>query len=72
MSARNKIYTFRLATDKSDKYFDFIIIPAGTDTLNWETCEKEEISSIKNTDQFVDNAISLLLSIDPWIIQRIF
>jgi len=46
MSARNKIYTFRLATDKSDKYFDFIIIPAGTDTLNWETCEKEEISSI--------------------------
>ncbi len=23
-------------------------------------------------DQFVDNAISLLLSIDPWIIQRIF
>jgi len=46
MSARNKIYTFRLATDKSDKYFDFIIIPAGTDTLNWETCEKEEIDAI--------------------------
>ena len=46
MSARNKIYTFRLATGRSDKYFDFIIIPAGTDTLNWETCEKEEIDYI--------------------------
>lgn len=46
MSARNKIYTFRLATDKSDKYFDFIIIPASTDVLNWETCEKEEIDDI--------------------------
>ena len=46
MSARNKIYTFRLATDNSYKYFDFIIIPASTDVLNWETCEKEEIDDI--------------------------
>jgi hypothetical protein len=46
MSARDKIYTFRLATDKSNKFFDFIIIPASTDVLDWETCEKEEISSL--------------------------